>query len=148
MIKQHLNIDGSEYVFKIYEKWPSFHDAEIISLNLDRAKSEGSYGPTVIVEIHYFEITNEVVNNHYKTVKHNIIKLSFYDVVEFELDHGFGQQNPLSGITIIDIRRDQLENIHYKVSFDAHMNCDLRFKCSTIKVLSIEEGMPDGSVYA
>ena len=34
------------------------------------------------------------------------------------------------------------------VSFDAHMTCDLHFKCSKIEVLSIEGGIPVGSVYA
>ncbi len=146
-MKQYLNIDGTEPILEIYEEWPSFHDAEVISFCLDRNKFEGCYGPTITIKVHCFEITNQIENRHYKTVKHNLITFAFYDLVEFELHHGFGQQNPLSGFTIIDISSDQLENIRYKVGFDAHLNCDLSFKCSKIKILSIEESIPIDSVY-
>lgn len=147
-MNKYLNIEGSEKILSIFQEWPSFHDAEILSVVLDRNAFKGQYGPTVTVRLHCFQITNEVVNNQYRTVKHNVVTFAFYDVVEFNLGHGFGQQNPLSGFTILDIRGDQLENINYNVSFDAHMTGDLHFKCSKIEVLSVEGGIPDGSVYA
>ncbi len=90
-MKRYLNIDGSEQILKIHEEWPSFHDSEVISLCLDRDKLKGYFGPTITIKIHCFQITNQVVRNHYKIVKHNIITFAFYDLVEFELHHGFGQ---------------------------------------------------------
>ena len=112
-MNKYLNIEGAEKVLSIFGEWPSFHDAEILSVVLDRNAFKGQYGPTVTVTLHCFKITNEVVDNQYRTVKHNIVTFAFYDVVEFNLGYGFGQQNPLSGFTIFDIRCDQLDNINY-----------------------------------
>ena len=147
-MNKYLNIEGSEEILSIFGAWPSFHDAEILSVVLDRNAFKGQYGPTVTVTLHCFQITSEIGGNQYRTVKHNIVAFAFYDVTEFNLGHGFGQQNSLSGFTILDIRSDQLENINYNVIFDAHMTSDLHFKCSKIEVLSVEGGIPDGSVYA
>lgn len=147
-MNKYLNIEGSEKILSIFRGWPSFLDAEILSVVLDRNAFKGQYGPTVKVNLHCFQFTNEIVDNHYRTINHNIVTFAFYDVVEFNLGYGFGQQNQLSGFTISDIRGDQLENINYNVSSDAHMTCDLHFKCSNIEVLSIEGGIPVGSVYA
>lgn len=73
-------------------KWPSFHDAEVLSVNLDRGKAEGLYGPTVTIALHGFEITNELN-----------------------------------------------EKSHYS---------DIEFKCSSVMVVSVKEGVPDESIYA
>lgn len=146
---QYLNIEGSEKILELYGKWPSFHDAEILSVNLDRGKAEGKFGPTVTINLHGFEITNELNDKgHYKTVKHAQIVFQFYDVVEFELTHGFGTQNPLSGVSIEDVRSHQLEGINYSVGFGAHLNCDIELRCSSIMVASVEEGVPNESIYA
>lgn len=147
-INKHLNIEGSEQVLITFGGWPSFHDAEIISVFLDRNPQKGKYGPTATVALHCFQITGEVVDNRYRTINHNIVTFAFYDVVELRLDHGFGQQNPLSELFISDVHGDQLDNISYAVIFDAHLTCDLRFKCSKIEVLSIKYGAPGDSVYA
>jgi Immunity protein 50 len=140
---RYLDIAGSEQILSIYGEWPSFHDAEIISVFLDRKRYEGKYGPTVKVHVHCFEITNEIVDGHYKTINHNVINFAFYDVVEFELN-GFDHQNILSGLNIKNIRSYQLENINYQVNF----TCGLHFQCSTIEILTVETGIPNDSVYA
>ncbi len=148
MVK-YLNIEGSEKVLELYEEWPSFHDAEILSVNLDRQKTSGQYGPTVTIKLHTFVMTNEVDNKgYYKTIKHAQIIFQFYDVVEFELTHGFGIQNSLSDVSFKDIRSHQEEGINYAVEFCAHFNCDIDFKCSSITVIEVKEGIPNESIYA
>lgn len=146
---KYLNIEGSEKVLELYGEWPSFHDAEILSVNLDRGKAEKKCGPIVAIKLHGFAITNELDDKgHYKVVNHAQIVFQFYGVVEFALTHGFGTQNPLSGVSIEDIRSHQLEGINYFVEFSAHLNCDIEFKCSSVVVASVEEGIPNESIYA
>ncbi len=146
---KYLNIEGSEQITGLYDEWPSFHDAEVISVDLDRGKQKGKLGPTVTVKIHGFTITNELnEKGHYKTVNHAQITFQFYDVVEFSLEHGFGAQNPLAGVSIKDIRSHQLEGINYDVGFGAHFNCDIEFKCASISVVSVAKGIPNESIYA
>ena len=148
-MRQYLNIEGSEGILDLYGEWPLFHDSEILSVNLDRGKTEGNYGPTVTIKIHGFQMTNEIdEQGQYKTVKHAQIVFQFYDVVEFELTHGFGTQNPLWGVSVEDIRSHQLEGINYSVGFGAHLNCDIEFKCASITVKSVDEGIPSESIYA
>ena len=148
-MKKYLNIDGTEKILELYKCWPSDHDAEIISIFLSREKSKGKYGPTLEIKVHCFNITNELNDiGHYKTINHAQITIEFCDVVEFSLAHSFGTQNPLSSMSIDDIRSHQLENINYKVEFCAHLTSDVDFKCSSINILSLEEGIPIGSIYA
>ncbi len=146
-MNKYFDIDGTEELLKIFGEWPSFHDSEVLSVMFDRNAIKGRYGPTLIVKIHCFQITNEVINGCYKTINHHIIEFAFYDAVEVSLGYGFGQQNSLSGFFISDIREYQLDNVNYEVHFDGHTKCDLRFKCSKIEVQSIEPGIPEGSVY-
>ncbi len=148
-MEKYLNIDGSEKIVELYGGWPSFHDSEVLSVSLDRGKEKGEFGPSLTIKLHGFAMTNELNDKgHYKTVNHAQITFQFYDVVEFSLTHGFGTQNPLSGVSIEDIRSHQLERINYSVGFDAHLNCDIEFKCSSILVVSVEEGIPNESIYA
>ncbi len=45
-------IAGAERVLDIFGAWPSFHDAEVLSLRLDRSGLSG--GPELEAEIHVF----------------------------------------------------------------------------------------------
>ncbi|MEZ5429154.1 MAG: Imm50 family immunity protein [Pyrinomonadaceae bacterium] len=77
-MKNYIDIEGSEKILELYGKWPSFHDSEIISINLDRDKENGKYGPTVTVKIHGFTITNEIdERGHYKIKSHQLENLKY-----------------------------------------------------------------------
>ena len=50
-------VGAAERLTRIFGDWPSFHDAEVTRLVLDRS---GPDGLTLDLEIHVFEATSEV----------------------------------------------------------------------------------------
>lgn len=54
-------IENQELVTEIFGEWPSFHDAEVVSLRLDRqGEGGGEDGPTLDAAIHVWRTTEEV----------------------------------------------------------------------------------------
>jgi len=90
------NIPGAEDVVRWFGYWPDFHDAEVLSITLNR-----STGPTV--EIHTFERTPEVdARGFYVLAKHAIVTfvlggfpLSQEGMATTRIDY-FNHQNVLS----------------------------------------------------
>ena len=76
-----LQIEGVNKVLQWFGKWPSFHDAEIIELDLVR------YGISLL-KIHTWNTTDKVdEEGHYITEKHAIVVLNLTEVTDLELFH-------------------------------------------------------------
>jgi len=90
------DIPGAEDVVRWFGSWPDFHDAEVVSIMLNR-----SQGATV--EIHTFEMTSEVdARGFYVLAKHAIVTftlegfpLNQEGIATTRIDY-FNQQNVLS----------------------------------------------------
>jgi hypothetical protein len=50
-------VENAAALTKIFGKWPTFHDAEVLRIVLDRA---GDDGPTIEAQIHVFAMTSRV----------------------------------------------------------------------------------------
>jgi len=59
-------IPGAAEVVAWFRYWPTFHDAEVLSITLDRSR-----GSTVA--IHAFEMTPEVRDGQYVLAKHAVV---------------------------------------------------------------------------
>ena len=131
-------IDGAEQLVAVFGYWPTFHDAEVLWLRLDRGSAgEGSFGPTLDALVHVFEITPEVGSDGYYVQRHHMLAhLRFHEVVELRLD-GFNHQNALSGIDFTDLRDWQLERVKWAVRFDSAFGADASFQCRAVEVVSV-----------
>jgi len=96
-----MNIDllnrvaGGRELVEWFGYAPRFHDAEVLSVILDREDS-GSCA----IKLHGFEMTNEVdTDGYFVLTKHVVVTFVFRDLTETELG-GFNTQNALMGITI------------------------------------------------
>ena len=68
-------VKDAELLAKIFGRWPSFHDAEIISVFVTR---EGADPPVMDLKIHVFEGTREVDQRGYFVRKnHTLVVLRF-----------------------------------------------------------------------
>ena len=73
---------------------PSFHDAEVISLELDRA------GATCRIRVHAFESTGDIDQaGYYVLARHAVVTFELGGVTELELAD-FNHQNVLYGLRI------------------------------------------------
>lgn len=132
------NIQNNERLTSVFGRWPSFHDAEVVWLRLDRRATSLGRGPTVETLIHTFEMTGEVNSAGFYVLRnHVVVHLRFSRVVESILD-GFNCQNALNGLSIKDIRHRQMEHVNFEVSFDSAHGLEASFQCQDIEVVDVE----------
>ena len=121
----------------VFGRWPSFHDAEVLRLTLDRGE-DYSHRPNLQALIHVYEMTSQVdERNMYVLKNHVIVTFRFFEVVEVRLE-GFNQQNVLQGLSIIDVSDRQLERVKFEVSFNGTFGVDAAFGCHSINIEAVE----------
>ena len=54
-----MKIPGADDLIKVFGRWPSFHDAEVVRFLLERAAPPGA-GPYIVADVHAFEMTDQV----------------------------------------------------------------------------------------
>jgi hypothetical protein len=64
-----LNIDNHELLTRIFGTWPSFHDAEVLTVRLDRSGNSADDGPALEAAIHVFRMTSEIDSRGYYVSK-------------------------------------------------------------------------------
>ena len=130
-------IVGAQKLVEVFGSWPSFHDAEVLWVRLERKSHGEGHRPTLEVLVHTFEMTNEVDSDGYYVLRdHVLVHLLFLDLVELRLD-GFNHQNALMGLTLTDLPDRQLERIRFEVRFDSAHGLDASFKCHAVEVVSV-----------
>lgn len=137
-------IIGSEKVTSIFGYWPSFHDAEVIWLHLDRRESELGEGPTVEALVHAFEMTREVDPAGYFVLRHHVlVHFRFSAVAELKVDN-LNQQNVLFELRINGVQEEQSEEGRLSVDFSSTWGVGATFRCNRAAVLSVESCNKDG----
>jgi Immunity protein 50 len=134
------DIPGAADVIAWFDYWPTFHDAEVLSITLDR---EGGSR----VAIHAFETTRDVdIRGRFKTVKHAVI--TFY-LDSFPLDRRgitntriecFNSQNVLSNARVNKTPEG------FELVLDGCYGVDASVVCERMSV-KVEPGVPDRSIY-
>jgi len=130
------HVAGAEKLLAVLGRWPSFHDAEVLWLRLDR-RSDGpaSRGPTLEALVHAFEMTPEVgADGRYVLRHHVLVHLRFLDVVDVRLD-GFGHQNVLDELTLTELRDGEKERVRWGVHFVPSFGIDASFQCDAVEVV-------------
>lgn len=127
-------LPGSQKVLNWFGVWPSFHDAEVVSIELHR--NSESY-----LRIHTFSTRNEVnKTGHYITDRHAMVCFTFEGISEMSLND-FNNQNVLSELSIGRVS-DQFELVLGQCYGVAGRVLTKRLSVDFVP------GMPDGSVYA
>ncbi len=86
-------IPGAKELHEWFGYWPDFHDAEIVSLHLNRKGSSS-------LRVHIWETTKEVDKDGYNVMaKHLVVEFILETVFELSLN-GFSGQNVISGLDI------------------------------------------------
>jgi hypothetical protein len=87
------NIPGAKQLFDLFGYWPSFHDAEILQVHLDRTNESW-------LKIHTWETTKELDHEgHFVLDKHVVVTLTLRDLEDLDLI-GFNHQNVIFGLSI------------------------------------------------
>lgn len=114
---------------------PSFHDAEILGVTLDRN------GATCQVKVHLFEITNEIDCD-------GCLVLTKHVVTSFELDHvtglnlaGFNAQNVISGLSV-----ERTSDGNLRMVLEPCWGLAGQIEAQDIRI-TLKPGAPPGSQY-
>jgi len=87
------DIPGAKDLFDWFGYWPSFHDAEVLRLHLNRMD-------TSLIEIETWELTDKVDDKGYfKLTKNVVVTIALEGVSECDLA-GFNHQNAILGLAI------------------------------------------------
>jgi len=119
------DVAGARMVFDRFGRWPTFHDAEVISIQLDRD------GPSLIMETYVFQTTSEKdLRGYFRRANECHITFLFEDVEDVSLTD-FNHQNVLAGFRLS--RRNDL----VEVWIDSLFGLEGHFLCKRMKVVSV-----------
>jgi hypothetical protein len=139
---------GVEQVIEIFGYWPSFHDAEIKWMRLDRCDPDGGVGAVLEFVIHCFEMTEEVApSGHYVLRKHTLIHFRFREVTDLRLEE-FNHQNAIFGLDITDEADESWERSYFRVSIDPSFGVGGSFHTVYPEVVSATPCDEKGETYA
>ncbi len=89
----YSSVVGGAELLTWFGQVPTFHDAEILNLSLNRAG-------TSELRIHGWVKTNEIDPRGYIALdKHAVVTFTFTDIMDLQLD-GFSRQNVIAGLVL------------------------------------------------
>jgi hypothetical protein len=132
-------IQGSDKLLAIFGRWPSFHDAQVIEIQLLRkpAGQRGSHNnyPYLLAKIHVREMTKEVDARGYFVLKnHTLVTMRFSGMQGLKLE-GFNDGNVIFGLEIQPNESADHANSKFHVEFDPSLGVGAIFDCSAIEVV-------------
>ncbi len=143
----HDRIEGAEKLIAVFGYWPSFHDAEVLWLRMDRRPvREDVYLPTLEMMVHAFEMTSEIGPDGAYVLRHHVLvhlRFLMVDLVKFA---DFNHQNALYGIYFNNVCEKQLENVDFEITLEGAWGLEGSFICKAVEVVDVtpcdKEGEP------
>jgi hypothetical protein len=129
------SIPGASELFAWFGYWPNFHDAEVISLVLNRS------GPSVL-SIHTWHTTDRVDERScFIKEKHVVVSFQMEEILDLTLSN-FSRQNVIFGLEISKIKKG------YRLVLDPRYGLagSIRARRLSIEVAPWPEGAPERSL--
>jgi len=136
---EHITV--ADRLVERFGGWPSFHDAEVVRLTLDR---RGDGGPTAEMLVHAWRMTDNVdERGYYVLEKHTLVRFLFERITSNELS-AFNHQNVLFHLEITCETVDGLPQ--FRVSLDPSLGLGGSLVCRRVVVADVtpcdERGEP------
>ena len=143
----NVEIENSQLILEWFGFWPSFHDAEVISIGLHRSLQGKEKGPFLTTAFYFSQMTSELdEKTFYKLIKHCVIELEFENIESVELE-GFNHQNALDGIEFSEAK-SFLGKPAISVVFNSAYGVGFDLICSKVRVASLTPGKPVDHLHA
>jgi hypothetical protein len=137
-------IAGAEKLIAVFGRWPTFHDAEVVRLGLDRRSPTGECEPTIDAVVHTWEMTNKIdAAGHYGMRNHVLVHLRFFGIDELQLN-GFNGQNALFALTASAVEGREADGLHCQINFNPSFGVGMLFLCRAIEVVAVTPCNKDG----
>jgi hypothetical protein len=134
-----VSFENSALLESIFGGWPSFHDAEVLRVVLDRS---GDEGPTLEAAIHVFEMTSDVDPKGFYVLKnHTEVTLRFTSVALTRLQW-FNHQNSLSSLAITGIDPKEHDGRRLRVEMSSSYGLETEFDCKRAIIANVRPFRP------
>ena len=130
-------IENSHLLTDIFGRWPCFHDAEVLSIALDRGE-RGAYGPSLEAAVRLYEGTSEVDNEgRYVLKNHVVVRLRFSQILNLALAD-FNNQNVLGSLVIEHLSDRERDLVKFSVVFESIFGVKAKLHCDSVRIESVE----------
>ena len=130
-----LPIEGVEKLTRIFGSWPTFHDAEVHRIALERDSSEG---PTLECVIHVFTMTSDVApSGHYVLTNHTLVTLRLTEVSLLGMAW-FNRQNVLEDLIITGIDPAKHDGRRFLVELITLYGVGATVECKRVIVADVQ----------
>jgi hypothetical protein len=130
-------IKNAHLLTSIFGYFPSFHDAMVFRMTLDRG-DRGDFDPSLEALIHVFEGTREInESGHYRLKNHVLVLFRFSKIVDLKLAD-FNQQNALQHLEITNLSDRDRDKVKFKIVFDGIFGVTASFHCHSVSIESVE----------
>ena len=136
-------IKNAQSLVDIFGYFPSFHDAEIISLTCNRGDIDSG---TAIIEftVHVWEMTSEIsAEGYYILDKHHLVNFKFSGIDSLKLKH-FNQQNVLFEL-IIKAIETPTDHALIDIKLPSSFGLEGEFRAVSGEILSVIPCTPSGT---
>lgn len=138
-------IGNSELVTQVFGRWPGFHDAEVVSVLMER---RGPEGPSLTAKIYVFDSSGEINASGHYILQNKVLVTLRFDGLVLERLQEFGHQNVLFHLHIRDSAdeplsvnqyySDYVAETHFRVDLETSYGLSGCFACMSITVVSVE----------
>lgn len=130
-------IDNAEKLIARFGRWPSFHDAEVLRVEMGRGPPHAPDSTSLLITIHVWETATEYSDDiHYEFAHKNdtVVTFHFQDITELALD-GFNLQNVIDDLAVVS---DGASKKHpLKVEIESIFGLGGSFRCARAEVVSV-----------
>jgi hypothetical protein len=133
------SVEGVDHLTRIFGTWPTFHDAEVVRLSLDRS---GPEGPILEAHIHLFAMTPEVdARGYYVLRDHTLVTLRCTKVDHLVLED-FNHQNVLFSLGIEPLDAGASDGSCFRVRMESSYGVSAVFTCKRLIVIDAVPWIP------
>jgi len=130
-------IRNHQLLTEVFGYFPSFHDAEVFRIMLDRG-DKGAGEQSLEALIHVFEMTPEVdESGHYRLKNHVLVLFRFSKIVNLKLTD-FNYQNVLQSLKIVTLSDRERDKVKFKVVLAGIFGVSASFHCDSVSIESVE----------
>lgn len=122
----HPAIEDAQHVTRLFGRWPTFHDSEVLEFTLTRSPVA-----TAVLRLYAFTTTAETQESgFYKRVNECEVTMQFVNIDGLHID-GFNEQNVLAEILITT------NSAGFEVLLAGLYGLHASFKCDRIRVTQV-----------
>jgi Immunity protein 50 len=138
-------VSGHEQLTSVFGGWPSFHDAEVLSVRLEREGQNGE-SPALYASIHVFAGRRSVQSpTGVEFYNHTVVTFRFNLILGLRLTE-FNHQNAIFDL-IFEEPPDAPMGAPLRVTFEPSFGIDCSFFCKSADIMQVERRLPANSVY-